>query len=518
MEPTTTPWHSHLRTCFLPLLTSTLARTLGAEIVALSLLDLERVRPLLEANLSRRGRRPRDQVAMLRCIVLMCLLGESRFNAWARMLKQRPELAVLCGFKPGDVPGVGTFYDFMARLLDGPPPPKCPGWRRPSDRTRRQGKKRLLVFCLETSKRRPGRVFEEVKAATAALQKPLGERFVDRLNRILARCALGPSAASGLLGPGFDVAGDSSMLITHARSGGVPAVDIEAPEGWKATRCADVDAAFGYDTTTDGLVFGHRLHLLATPVGGCDLPLALDVIHAATPDAAQAPHALQELVKAMEEEKIPCKINSFIADSAYDATELYRFVTHLDARPVIALNIHNLPVVQEGQERDKQGRPLCVGGAPMKLHQHKLRGQASTFHCPAKYPTHRKGRQLVHVFDKDRCPLGQACDESKLGPWTTLRHDGDPRLNPVVVRGSAEEKRLFGKRTSAERIFAYLKGKGRLGQRPYRRRHVFHIVALCHALSLHAKAWMKKGLDPAHSLKEVEGLRAALEEVFAAAA
>ena len=516
MEPTTTPWHSHLRTALMPMLTPAHVQAVGNELLALSLLDLERVRPLLEANLGRQGRPPKDQVAMLRCIVLMGLMGEARFNAWGRTLKQRPELGVLSGFLPGDAPGIGTFYDFMARVLDGPIPPKCPGWRRPSARTRHRGKKRFVVFT-QASSRRPGRVAEEVKAATARLEKPLGQRFTDRLNRILARCALAPSAARGLLDSLLDVAGDSSMLLTHARSGGLAAPDVPAPQGWQASRCSDPDAAFGYDTTTDGLVFGHRLHVLATPTADGDLPLAVDVVYAATPDAAQAPDALVGLVKVLEEEKIPCRIKTFIADAGYDATELYRFVNHLEAHPVIALNPRNLPVIQEGgQDRDEAGRPLCVGGAPMKLHQRDLRGQASTWHCPAKYPTHLKG-ELVHLFDKERCPLAQACDQSRLGPWTTLRHDDDPRLNTLVARGSAEEKALFDKRTSAERIFSYFKGKGGMARRPYRRRHVFHIMALGHALAMHAKAWVKKILGPKSLPADLEALKAALERLLATA-
>ncbi|MEZ4475557.1 MAG: hypothetical protein R3F60_33130 [bacterium] len=150
----------------------------------------------------------------------------------------------------------------------------------------------------------------------------------------------------------------------------------------------------------------------------------------------------------------------------------------------------------------------------MKLHQRDLRGQASTWHCPAKYPTHHRGA-LVHLFDPERCPLGRACDQSRLGPWTTLRHDDDPRLNTMVARGSAEEKALFAKRTSAERIFSYLKGKGGMARRPYRRRHVFHIMALGHALALHAKAWVKKILGPKRKPADLAELIAALERLFA---
>lgn len=514
MEPTTKPWHAHLQTQLLPVLTPMLAQNLGSEVMALTLLDLERVRPLLEANLGRRGRRPRDQVAMLRSIVLMGLMGIAGFNSWVMTLKQRPELGLLCGFQPGSLPGVGTYYDFMARLLDGPAPTKCPGWRRPSERTRNRGKGRFLVFTRKEAPRRPGRVAEAAKTAAAQLEKPLGRRFVDRLNRILARCAVGPSAASGMLDAKLDVAADSSMLLTHGRSW---TSSETAPPLWKATRCSDPDAAYGYDSKVDGPVFGHRLHVLATPTRDGDLPLAVDVVPAGTPDAAQAPDALAGLVKVMEEEKIPCRIGTLIADAGYDATELYRFATQLGALPVIALNPHNVPLVQGAGEYDATGRPLCVGSAPMKLHQRNLRGQSSTWHCPAKYATHLKG-ELVYLFDKERCPLGQACDQSRLGPWRTLRHDDDPRMNPMVARGSEEEKALFKKRSSVERIFAYFKGKGGLGKRPYRRRHVFHIMSLCLALSMHAKAWVRRGVGDLDMLKDLGGLRAALERVFAAAA
>ena len=86
----------------------------------------------------------------------------------------------------------------------------------------------------------------------------------------------------------------------------------------------------------------------------------------------------------------------------------------------------------------------------------------------------------------------------------------------MVARGSAEEKALFDKRTSAERIFSYLKGKGGMARRPYRRRHVFHIMALGHALALHAKAWVRKLLGPKKPT-DLLALTAALERLLATA-
>ena len=97
-------------------------RSVAAELLAVALLDLEPARPLLERCYAGRrgGRRPRDPVAMLRALVLMGLLGCTDFNKWVPTLRGRPELAILCGFDPRDTPGVGTFYAFCDRLLDGP--------------------------------------------------------------------------------------------------------------------------------------------------------------------------------------------------------------------------------------------------------------------------------------------------------------------------------------------------------------------------------------------------------------
>ena len=91
-------------------------------VLALALLDLEPARPTLESCYAQRkgGRSPRDPVAMLRCLVLMGLLGITSFNEFVKRLRRRVELVVLCGFEPDDAPGASTIYDFCHRLLDGP--------------------------------------------------------------------------------------------------------------------------------------------------------------------------------------------------------------------------------------------------------------------------------------------------------------------------------------------------------------------------------------------------------------
>lgn len=79
--------------------------------------DLTEIATLLQASYSVRGPAPRDPASMLRSFLLFLLTKpESGITAWVDELYRVPLYAILSGFEPGDVPGVGTFYDFFARL------------------------------------------------------------------------------------------------------------------------------------------------------------------------------------------------------------------------------------------------------------------------------------------------------------------------------------------------------------------------------------------------------------------
>ena len=447
---------------------------------------------------------------MLRCVLLMALLGEAGFNAWGKRMAREPILPAIAGFSDGDAPGIGTLYDFMYRVLDGRPLADS-SWQRPSARTRRRGR---ILRMRAASKRRPGRAQRAAERALSQLKRSTNEGFTHRLNCILMRCAVRTSVDLGLLGGRLDVAVDSSMLISHARKGGVLAADVEPTAGWIYERCADPDARFGYDSRVDGVVYGHRAHVAVARAGNRDLPIWFSVGDAAEPDSVHTPGLLGGLHRMLAEEETSARVAHVIADSAYDATALYRFVTHLDARPVIHLNPANVPAIsQDAVERGADGVPICPAGAPMRLHQRSTTKGKSTYGCPAK----RRKRDGRVVFHAERCPLGADCQpESNQGPWVHLHHDADPRMNPVVPRGSDEERRLFDKRTAAERVFGYMKGFGKLGKRPYRRRHIFHIVGLCHAIGLHTKAWLKAAFGK-HPARTRAAVLACLSEVFAAA-
>ncbi|WP_245809598.1 transposase [Cohnella massiliensis] len=65
-----------------------------------------------------RGRKPHDPADMLRCLLLMTKLGLS-VDEGVVAIRTTPVYAILCGFNPGESPGVGTFYDFFPPALAG---------------------------------------------------------------------------------------------------------------------------------------------------------------------------------------------------------------------------------------------------------------------------------------------------------------------------------------------------------------------------------------------------------------
>jgi hypothetical protein len=80
--------------------------------------NLEAAYPLLAAVYALLlGRLARDPVSMLRSCLAMMECGETSFTAWVARMRDEPFYALISGFAPDDVPGVGTFYDFQDRLL-----------------------------------------------------------------------------------------------------------------------------------------------------------------------------------------------------------------------------------------------------------------------------------------------------------------------------------------------------------------------------------------------------------------
>lgn len=93
-----------------------LSRQTWKTIVQFFNLDLSETDSIPAGTYSKYGPAPRMPSCMLRSYLLSIKLKVTSITAWVSELRPNPLYAILSGFMPGDVPGVGTFYDFFNRI------------------------------------------------------------------------------------------------------------------------------------------------------------------------------------------------------------------------------------------------------------------------------------------------------------------------------------------------------------------------------------------------------------------
>lgn len=480
-------------------------------LILFSMLNLEPAQETLNScyRPSHGGKTPRCPVAMFRSILLMAICDVTSFNKWAAHLKTHPELSIIAGFEPHHPPSASSFYDFMWRLLDGPyqkscshHQPRSSRYRGVRNRFRRQLKHEKTTRNDEKQKRLDEHgeqaVQQTVRLALENLENAIPTDFTNLLEELLMACAVVPSALNGTLGniTRLSVAGDASVLPSQAKGWGTPMCDCRK-NGVFACECerlyADPDATWGWDSYEEKFVFGYKLHALVTTVGQRDVPLQLMLKPAHTSDAIMGVEASTRLHKLLQKHLPDARMTHGIFDAGYDAKAFYRLLMQLQMTPIIPLSRGTMtPHDIEEIALDKDGTPLCPGGAPMRWHGFNKRQESNTYNCPAKRPGKTNGKADWKVR-MEHCPLGTLCEtKSKMGPLYHLDVGTDPRLHLPIPRGHKRFKELYNKRTCTERFFATVTEYGGLSKRPYRRQHIFAIRALAHGILAHAKAWVKR--------------------------
>ena len=87
----------------------------------LMLLDLTPMRKIIRHLYSPFGRPARAPENLLRSLLCMALCGYTSITEWVAIMRSYPFYAIISGFHPYDVPGVGTFYDFMDLVMSRVP-------------------------------------------------------------------------------------------------------------------------------------------------------------------------------------------------------------------------------------------------------------------------------------------------------------------------------------------------------------------------------------------------------------
>jgi len=410
--------------------------------------DLTGIVQLIKNRYSRsnRGTPPKDAVAMFRSLILMSLTGETSIPKWVDTLKSDPFVAVLSGFLPAcfssvkvcdipadPIPGVGTFYDFMDRLIRKDRilyKSKLRKFKRKPKKKQKKNQK------LNSSK--PGVVERLVNRLLKYDDAKLPDNLETTLNQILKDVFVMPSLAMGILGDPnkFNVAADGTCMPTHASQYGKKVCDCKLKLG---ERCdcprlfADPSASWGWDSYNERYFYGHTFHGFTACDSFYSLPIHIKCVSGERHDSVTGVFELKELVDLYPE------FNFYAAafDSAYDANAFYLLNMHYGIKPVIDLNARaSKPEAGSDLiEIDKYGIPHC------KCLGHQLRNwglMSKSFRRKWLFPV--------------QCDSCDKCHAYSTKTFYTKTSD-NPRFFTPILRGSDEWKQLYKRRSTTERAW-----------------------------------------------------------------
>lgn len=479
-------------------------------------LDFEPARPYLAGCYAPnpRGGDPWDPVLMLRSLALMLLVGQASINKWVPDLTACRVLRALVGLPDAERPGVGTHFDFLARLHNGPIRGCCEHQERPADAERRRA---TSPRPLQRNERPPAPVKtgkrgrKQRKRDKAAIEAPVADGSVTekviaemraredranpndllaRLTAILHEVAVKVSASRGLLGDvtKLAVSGDGSCLRTGGSRYGKRTCDHPKTQRCECPRIySDPDARFGYDSYNEAHFFGHRFYELSVSAGGHDLPLAIRLDPGNGSDYTASVQALDRLFKDLP--AMGMAIAYFIADAGHDGEANYRYCIDHGVRPVIPLR-GKAPAfhpVRPDIALSPRGVPKCQADVEMASNG-SAGPNRKVFVCPVKDGSLK------------RCPLAPAEDpgwlcrpEQKHGPVVAVDVRWNPRLCPPVPRNSKTYTTLYKLRSGCERSNSVKKETFKLEDARHRRASFWLIRLHLIAVLQHARAWVAVG-------------------------
>jgi len=411
-------------------------------------IDLTGIVPLLQSTYSKstQGAPPKDAVALLRSLILMLYCKETSISSWVSKLRSNPFYAILSGFIPScyfpykaegivadKIPGVGTFYDFMDRLIRKDRILYKSKLRKFKRKPRKKQKKNQKM---DSSK--PGVVERLVKKVLRYDNTKLPDTIESTLNTVLKELFVMPSLKMGILGDSsrFNVAGDGTCMPTQASPYGKKVCECNLKPG-QSCNCSrkftDPSASWGWDSFNEEYYYGHTFHGFTACDSFYSLPIHIKFVSAARHDSVTGVYALKELVDLYPE------INFYSAafDSAYDANAYYNLNMHYGINPIIDLNSRSSQPSANNEfvSLDKNGIPHG------KVCGHKLRNWGIV-----KKEYRHKWLFPVQCECCDRCPM-------KSNQTYYTKTLDNPRYFTPILRGTPQWKKLYKRRSTTERCW-----------------------------------------------------------------
>jgi hypothetical protein len=399
---------------------------------------------------------------MLRSCLAMTLCGKTSFDEWVAKMRDEPFYALISGFDPTNVAGVGTYYDFQDRLLEREPQPRS----HPHRPNRKRDEQDKATVHKDKNDLRPhagivNRLTERILGRPFE-PPPLDELFAGQsdmatlppweqvLQRLFYGCFVAHSVELGLIDlDHLHVAGDGAKLPTWANPHGkkLCTCDNRGKKAEERCRChrayTDPQALWGWDSYRNCWVYGHTCYELTAYSlrHRCQLPLAISMADGNRHDSVLA---LATLYRGRETFGLP--LQTATLDAAHDVIGYYRLATerwHMAL--VIPINSRNEGHLRyAGPLRIEDGVPICPAGSPMKYSGFCHDRLRIKWRCPLAASTKTPALNTCSHFGND-------CSGSPYGRVIYTYPQENYRLHTRIPRDSDLWQLHANARSCAER-------------------------------------------------------------------
>ncbi|WZX99999.1 transposase [Bacillus sp. FSL W7-1360] len=455
--------------------------------------DLSSVSALVQHTYSdsTQGTIPRDPASMMRAFLLMLFVRpEEGITKWVQTLQTNRLYALLSGFEIGDVPGVGTFYDFFHRLWN-----LCDKNRKGHKQRRRKKPKKGRKPGEKAPTVTPNRV-KRIVARAMKCCRTKRTLPTDSLFSLFQDAFLSVSAKLGLLGDvdQLTIAGDATPVTTAVYPRSKPACACRAEERRNCghpRHYSQPDTDTGWNSSHRHHYNGYSLYYLTAADSPYDLPLYPKFQPASRHDSVSFVLTFSEFSQRFT----VGTTERILLDAAHDARAIYDFIIHHGCNPFIDLNERTKKKDNNDKGYDDskkitispQGIPICPAGLEMKQNGYDHTQKRQKWRCPL-------------MENRTTCTCENPCSNAKFGRTFHTSTKDDPRLFPEFPRSSEAWDRIFARRTTVERTNKRTKTDYKLEAGRHRSTMMWAIRTYAIMMCQHVDAWYSHREGEMHHL------------------
>ena len=450
--------------------------------------DLSNITTLLQDCYDAKGPQPRDPASMLRSYLLFLMVKpEIGITEWVREMIRVPYYAIISGFEPGDIPGVGTFYDFFKRL-----------WAASGNnlKSKKQRRKRKPKKGKKKGEKAPTTTPGKVKRLVDWLIRHAAKKTelpFDRLFHFFQTEILAVSAKLGLLGDmiSLSVAGDGTPIATASYPRSKSTCNCHAQGLAKCNHpriYSQPDCDSGWDSARERYFYGYHLYMLTAANSPYDLPLYPRLHPASRHDAVSFVLSSVEFSQRFT----LGMVDKILLDAAHDAEAIYDLLFRQNIEPFIDLNVRKTKNLETDSDIkiSPNGIPICPVGKEMKHYGFDHSQKRHKWRCP-----------MMKSRTTNTCP--KPCSTAKFGRTFHTCSKDNPRLFPETPRNSGKWKLIYKRRTAAERTNKREKIDYKLESGRHRSTKMWYIRIYSIMMCQHMDAWYAHLKENLKDLKQL---------------